>query len=367
MRAGREHLSGRGLARPSTHQSASRKPAYALPIVTAVKATVFTLADMTAGDWDLFEDWCAAVGRVALPTTWETVQAFLEDTQAAPSVVVRRLGSIRTRHDHARRELLGGPPRQPVPTPWRMPDDLVDETDPDGPRWLGLGEALHQLPVYGWPHAVTARRDAVVLALAERGWSRRQVVTLRPSQISLEPVPAVNGVDLPMTNHGLTCPSCALTRWMRVLSATYDQADGAWEPVATVVEEQPADVRLHDCAIPVRTGWGRAPWVLPSVDGHGRIDIGSQLPVRRVSAIVATRQQPEEPSDGPQLASASESHSSRPVPTFSERAATLHAIDDVLDDLDEAIDATDQRWEAIMARLGDSTVITDCDRGPAQD
>lgn len=322
---------------------------------------------MAVSDWELFEDWCAAAGHVAMPATWDTVAEFLAETQGAPSTITRRLGAIRARHERARRELVGAPARQPVPTPWRTPGEPIDRDELDGPRWLSLRETLHQLPVYGWPHAVTARRDAVVLALAERGWRRRQISALRPSQITLEPVPAVDGVDLAMTNHGLTCPSCALTRWLRVLAATYEQSDGAWEPVATVVEDQPVDVRQHECGVPVGSGWGRAPWVLPSIDGHGRIDLGSQLPVRRVSAILAARQRPEKPSSIPQPAPGPAARPSRPVPTLLERAATLHAIDDVLDDLDDAIDATGQRWEEIMSRLGDSTGITGRDHGSTQE
>lgn len=114
---------------------------------------------MTVDDWELFEDWCAATGHVALPTTWDTVGAFIEETQAAPSVVVRRLGAIRAQHERARREVAGAPPRVPALTPWRMPGELIDPADPDGPRWLSLPEALHQLSVYGgrtpWPRAGT--------------------------------------------------------------------------------------------------------------------------------------------------------------------------------------------------------------------
>lgn len=80
---------------------------------------------MTADDWDLFEDWCAATGHVALPTTWEVVEVFVDEVQAAPSVVVRRLGAIRARSGHdtntPRRDLAGAPPRRPTPIPWRTP------------------------------------------------------------------------------------------------------------------------------------------------------------------------------------------------------------------------------------------------------
>lgn len=291
---------------------------------------------MTAEDWDLFEDWCAATGQVALPTTWAAVQAFVDEVQAAPAVLVRRLGAIRARHEHARQDLRGAPPRQPAPIPWRTPGELVDPAQPGGPRWLPLPEALHLLPVYGWPHALSARRDALILTVAARGWSRRQITELGPEQLRLEPVPAIDGVDVPMTNHGLTCPSCALTRWLRVLAACYAYVDGAWEPVATVVEDQPGDVHRHDCGLPHPRGWERAPWVLPSIDGHGRIQLGSQLPARRVSAVLADRQQPPEATATAEPAI--RATPPRQPPSLAERAATAHAIDDILDDLDVAID-----------------------------
>jgi len=308
---------------------------------------------VTASDWELFQDWCDATGNVALPTTWETVTAFLEDTQAAPSTAVRRLGAIRARHERARRDLVGAPPRPPVPVPWRTPGDPVDPDRQDGPRWLDLAEALHQVPVYGWPHAVTGRRDALVLVLAAYGWHRHQIVSLTPAQVTLEPVPAIDGVDLPMTNHGLTCPSCVLTRWLRVLSSIYATGDPNTDLIAHLVEDQPADVRVHECGRTVPAGWRAPPWILPSIDGHGRIDLGTQIPIRRVSAILANRQKPfgviaSAPTDAQHR---SPNTRRTAAPSLAERAAAAHAIDAALDDLDAALRDAEKRWRNILASI----------------
>ncbi|TWE07429.1 hypothetical protein [Rudaeicoccus suwonensis] len=326
---------------------------------------------VTATDWDVFADWCTATGHPTLPTTWDTVEAFLDEVPAAPTTVVRRLGAIRARHDHARTELIGAPPRPLQGRPWRTPGTLItpqqleQDIDSDGgdaegvgegPCWLELGEALHQLPVHGWPHAVTARRDAVVLILAACGWSRRQITTLVPAQVRLEPVPAIDGVDVPMSNHGLTCPSCAITRWLRVLSAIHAYPAADSDLVTTVVEHQPADVRQHECGDPVPAGWEHARWVLPSIDAHGRVGIGSVIPWRRASAILADRQHPAprlEVSAGIQIRREGAAAVVVP-PSMTERAATAHAIDDILDDLDNAIDAIIRRYADTLAAIDET-------------
>ena len=317
---------------------------------------------MTRGDWEQFEDWCAATGHVALPTTWQTVQDYLQHAPVAASTWARRLGAIRARHEHARAQLAGAPPRQPAPRPWRTPGDLIDPTaagandDETGtvsgaPRWLDLPEALHHLPVHGFPHGVTARRDALVLVLAARGWSRRQITGLTVDQIRTEPVPAIDGIDVPMTNHGLTCPSCALTRWLRVLAAVYAELDGMWEPIADVVDHAPADARTHDCGRPVPAGWARAGHVLPVIDRAGRVDLGTVIPARRVSAIVSTSQRPPQAiafHAGDGLATVQPRPAGWRPPTPADRARQLHDIDKALDNLDDAIGAADQRFARIM-------------------
>lgn len=69
---------------------------------------------------------------------------------------------------------------------------------------------------------VTARRDAVVLVVAARGWSCPADHRPHPRPGYTEPVTGTDEVGVPMTSHGLTCPSCALTRWLRVLTADND-------------------------------------------------------------------------------------------------------------------------------------------------
>lgn len=305
---------------------------------------------MTAGDWEQFEDWCAATGQPALPTTWPVVQEFLQDVPGAPSTLRRRLGTIRARHAAARAQLADAPPPAPVPTPWHPPGQLIDPDAEDGPRWLGLAEALHQLPVHGHPHGVTARRDAVVLVVAARGWSRRQITDLVPGQVYTEPVTGIDDIDVPMTNHGLTCPSCAITRWLRVLAAWHDASGPAGESVEQLVDQHPTDVRVHDCATPVPEAWRSAPHLLPVVDRYGHLEHDTRIPVRRVTTITGTRQQPDVPM-GQVHSRPARSGPARPVPTLVERVRQIHDLDDALDDLDAAIADADRRFSDILARL----------------
>ena len=312
---------------------------------------------MTVDDWVVFEDWCTAMGRSALPTTWSTVQEFLVDVPCAPSTTVRRLGAIRGRHISARAQLVDAPPPAPTPTVWRPPGEPVDPADEDGPRWWGLAEALHHLPVHGYPHGLLGRRDALVLVVAARGWSRQRITDLRPAQVRTEPVPGIDDIDVPMSNHGLTCPSCAITRWLRVLAAWYDTSGPSADSVAQVVDDQPLDVRVHDCAVPVPGGWRGAPYLLPSIDRYGHVEHGTQIPSRRVTAIVSSRQrpttdghhpgQPVTPVRFPAIAEAP----ARPAPTPAQRAGKLREIDDVLDDLDTAMADAQERWEQILRRI----------------
>ncbi|TWP33180.1 hypothetical protein [Leekyejoonella antrihumi] len=305
---------------------------------------------MTVGDWEQFEDWCTAAGQPALPTTWAAVQEFLADVPGAPSTVRRRLGAIRARHATARAALSGAPTPAPVPTPWHTPGELIDPDVEDGPRWLDLGEALHQLPVHGHPHGVTARRDAVVLVLAARGWSRRRITALVPDRVYTEPVTGIDQVDVPMTNHGLTCPSCALTRWLRVLATEYDTSGPVEDSVERLVDAHPVDVRVHDCATPVPQAWRQAPHLLPVVDRYGRIEHGSVIPLRRVTAITGTRQRPDTPiAQG--RSRPVRTHPARPAPTPAERARQIHEIDEALDTLDAAIADADRHWHVILSRL----------------
>ena len=162
---------------------------------------------VTQADWEQFEDWCAATGHPALPTTWATVQSYLNDVPSAESTTARKLATIRSRHAQARAELTNAPPQPPAQTPWRTPGDPIDPSaaaagGADVSRWVDLGEALHHLPVHGFPHAVTARRDAVVLVLAAQGRTRRQIAHLGVGQVRTEPVPGIEDADLPVPCHG---------------------------------------------------------------------------------------------------------------------------------------------------------------------
>jgi len=308
---------------------------------------------VTAGDWEVFEDWCTATGRPALPTTWATVQNFLADVPSAATTTCRRLGAIRAHHRQARAELAGAPPRAPTPTPWHPPGEPVDpqpgDGAEDGPRWWDLGDALHHLPVHGYPHGVVARRDAVVLVLAARGWTRRRITALTPDQVRIEPVPGIDQVDLPMTSHGLTCPSCTLTRWLRVLATWYDTSGPAEDSTALIADAHPADVRLHDCATPVPHAWQLAPYLLPVIDRYGRIALGTRIPLRRVTTIVHARQRPSTSHESgyPQPAAAP----ARPAPSPAERIRKLRDIDEVLDRLDVAILDANQRWHDTVRAL----------------
>ncbi|KNX35923.1 hypothetical protein [Luteipulveratus halotolerans] len=275
-------------------------------------------------EWGLFEDWCAATGREALPTTWATVEAFLEAVPAHGQTAVRRLRAIRAAHRDTDRRLAGEPASRPRGRP------LWDGTGQGG----DLATALHHLPAHGFPDGVRARRDGLVLVLAGHlHWSADQISRLRAEQITLEPVSAIDGTDLPMTRHGRQCPSCALSRWLRALAARMNTA----HDFEQTVEGAPAHPSLHDCASPIPDGWQHHRHLIVPVSATGKPGLDALNP-RSIARIVAERRTlPLDEDRRPAAPAAEPPAPLRDGPTPAERAGALREIDELFDRLDERI------------------------------
>lgn len=98
---------------------------------------------------DLYEDWCAATGVQPYPASWDTLATFLAASAGAPSTERARAAAIRAAHRAAG---LSGP------TP-RAPSDAMASPRP------AVDHLVRALPQWGWPAALFARRDALLLTL----------------------------------------------------------------------------------------------------------------------------------------------------------------------------------------------------------
>lgn len=282
---------------------------------------------MSAADLRLWLDWCTAREIDPDRAVWEHVQAFATDTPVADSTRARRLGTIRAHYQHRHQELAGAPIRA---TAALWPPEAGPEA---------LQGRLWALPAYGFPHGVTGRRDAVIHVLAAMGLNRAQIVALRPAAVTFDPVLAITGVDVDMTNHGLRCPKCALTRWLRVLS-TWWLPDGE-HSVEREVEHQPADVRQHDCARPVPDGWQHAPRLVCGVDRGLLLSpaLGHRAVTRALSRTAVWSPEQAAPSADRVIPLDSPPHDpSWRGPTPAERIGPLRELEELLDQLDKELD-----------------------------
>ena len=198
---------------------------------------------------------------------------------------------------------------------------------------------LHHIPVYGFPHGFRGRRDALVIVATSIGITPAQVVALRPADVATCPWPAIGGQDLDYDpNHGLRCPACALTRWLRALASWDTQLHHAqWRALKLLLEGDPVNARVHDCATEVPNEWRHAPVLVPPIDRAGTPDLRHPVSTRTITTILRDRLEPPAPS-WVLTTRAPERHMSntpaKPAPTPRDRYDELHAIDDALDRLD---------------------------------
>ncbi len=129
--------------------------------------------------WSLFEDWCTAHGEPPLAASPESLARFLYAHPAAPTTQRRRIAVIDSAHH-----------RHLLPPPGRA--ETV-RAALDGARTSRLQEVaaviggiIARLPEYGWPSALFARRDALILTLATTGLPYTQIAALRACDVTAD-------------------------------------------------------------------------------------------------------------------------------------------------------------------------------------
>lgn len=122
--------------------------------------------------WQLFCDWCAASGRAPLPTDPLTLAQFVAATPASQATQRRRVGVVNAIHARAG-----------LPTPGR--GEVVRQLIYDRRRGrlreraIAAAGAITRLPDEGWPTALFASRDALLLVLAAAGLPATRMEALR--------------------------------------------------------------------------------------------------------------------------------------------------------------------------------------------
>lgn len=189
-------------------------------------ATAIVTDSRESAQWNLFADWCAAVGEQALPTTPLTLARFLSSHPATTATRRRRVGVINAVHRR------GG---HRAPGEAEVVRDLLDvhrRTSRER-RTQDASAAIGLLPDRGWPTALFARRDAMILALYGAGLSAMQIAALRLNDIREAAQPQVLEIHV-----GAEIRLAAVDSAMTGLAAT--QIYRRWQEVRRVQHQLPA-------------------------------------------------------------------------------------------------------------------------------
>lgn len=304
--------------------------------------------------WNLFCDWCAAVGETAIPADPETLARFIADNPAAGATQRRRVGAINAVH---RRR--GYPPpgrtqavRELLDTRRRLRRERTA---------LAAAAAITLLPDTGWPTALFARRDAMILALAGSGLSAAAIAALRMGDID-----ATETGLLRIASGGET-----LTTGAELVAAGVSPADiwQAWEAVRRVQHRLPSTRRviqlLEGKPLPaVGPAPDDAP-LLVALDRWGAAEINpGPLGADAISRIAAGHlsgrpavHKPIQPTAAPTDPDTGDEPSTPPEPVVLDPNVAARGLEArrrasaLLDGVGEELDAVEARADALLAGL----------------
>ncbi|GAB2451791.1 hypothetical protein GCM10027262_76240 [Nocardia tengchongensis] len=165
-----------------------------------------------AREWRQFVCWAAAAELPALPTTADTVLAYLAEIPGTPATQRGRVSALNAAHKAKRLPIPGAaeavrralnPGRAQRLSGLRAHADMI----------------ITRLPVTGWPDALTDRRDAVILLPATEGLSWHQISALTQAEITLTARAVTVGAQpllvMPATGTS-ACPVRVFSRWATI-------------------------------------------------------------------------------------------------------------------------------------------------------
>ena len=172
-----------------------------------------------AGDWALFTDHCAVNGLQPLPADPQSVIDFLQECPAAPATQRCRVAAIDHHHTAAAldrpgesaavRAALGRPTGEPF-HPTKADREAVEA-------------ALRGLPSHGWTQGMFGRRDRCLLVLSQlAGVPYQHLAALTAGGLHVaDGVATIRSPAGEWTlrpgDDAVSCGSCAVTRWLKVL------------------------------------------------------------------------------------------------------------------------------------------------------
>ena len=243
-------------------------------------------------DWRTWLAWCAAGGRTALPADPLDVAVYLAvaaDLTAgakwryAPSTLDRKAAAIAAVHAAAG---LPSPTRADVVRLTLRGIRRARNTRPHRKRPVllhTLTDMLEHRPDDGWPGGVARRRDTLLLLVGFAGALRRTelaAIALDDITVREDPLLLINlnatktdptgsaeaHVALPRGAQPDTCPICALTDWLAVLTIHHTRGtDG----VRAYLENPPKTTHhRHQTDIPAD---GTRTPLFPGINRHGHI------------------------------------------------------------------------------------------------
>ncbi|CAJ1505391.1 recombinase [[Mycobacterium] burgundiense] len=306
-------------------------------------------ADARSGAvWQLFTDWCTALGHRALPAGPAVLAQFIAANPAAQGTQRRRVGVVNAVHRRC---------GHPEPGRAETVRQLIDARRGAKAQMRGTAaaEAISRLPETGWPTALFARRDAILLALSAAAVPLRAIAELRAGDVQADMlsdslVITVNGETFrtpASLAQGDVSPRKVLAQWLRVRAIQHHRPSPRWlaaylrgEPVPAV-GAVPDDLAL---LTPIDR-WGATPW-LPTPLRPASVShiVNSHLNgwARPHPAITGTPERdpispalPEPPVPAALLDPAS---FTRGVAARRRAAGALDGVTDVLDDVESRAD-----------------------------
>ena len=233
--------------------------------------------------WSLFADWCTAHDQSALPVSPELFVRFLRANPAAPATQRRRIAVI----DAVHRDRALPPPGRGQSVRAALDALRAARLRDTATR---IGGIVTRLPGTGWPAALFARRDALVLTLAAAGLPNTEIAALRIRDVAVEPEFDALTIETGTGVHAVTSlelvragasPRKVYRRWYevlahgerhpstRMLADAIEHVDGT-ELADSVTHLDPGSERPLLTTI---DRWGHTPLVATPLTSRGIADI----------------------------------------------------------------------------------------------